>query len=106
MTEDAIAEVGIDEEHRLFVRPSSMAFPHIWRAAMEVYWDEEQKRLFSPKPREWTYEKWFNQIIWAAANEYGAWLRLTPETAWSGISDELRAQLQSAPLPPMASGHL
>ena len=72
---------------------------------MEVYWDEEQKRLFSPKPKDWTYVDWFNQIIWAAADEYGTWLRLSPGTVWSGVSDELRAGMQSAPLPPIASGH-
>jgi hypothetical protein len=103
MTQDTIVEVGIDEEQRLFVTPSSMAFPHIWRAAMEVHWDDEQKRLHSPVPREWTYVDWFNQIIWAAADEYGVWLRLTPETVWSGISDDLRAGMIAGPLPPIAS---
>ena len=103
MTRDTIAEVGIDEEHRLFVRPSSTTFPYVWRAAMEVYWDEKRNRLFSPKPKEWSYVDWFNQIIWAAADEYETWLRLTPETAWTGLSDELRTQMQSAPLPPIAN---
>ena len=72
---------------------------------MQVYWDEEQWRLFSPKPKDWTYVDWFSQIIWAAADEYGTWLRLSPDTVWSDVSDELRAGIQSAPLPPIASGH-
>ena len=70
---------------------------------MGVGWDEKEKRLFSPKPKEWTYVDWFTQIIWAAADEYGIWLRLTPDTVWLGVSDELRSGMQSAPIPPLAN---
>ena len=72
---------------------------------MQVYWDEEQKRLLSPKPQDWTYVDWFNQIIRAAADECGTWLRLTPDTVWSDVPEELRAEMESAPPPPSASGH-
>jgi len=103
MTEDTIAEVGIDQEQRLFVRPTSEAFPQIYRAAMGIDWDQEEEYLFAPAPKDWTYVNWFNQIIWAAADEYGVWLRLTPDTVWSGVSDELCAEIQSGPIPPIAT---
>lgn len=102
--EDKINEVGIDADGRLYVTPSSAAFPQIWRSAAQVHWDAAQGRLFSPKPRQWTYVDWFSQIIWVAADEYRIWLRLTPETAWSNVSDELRARMIAAPLPPIACG--
>jgi hypothetical protein len=70
---------------------------------MQVYWDEPRKRLFSPKPREWSYVDWFNQVVWAAADEYGTWLRLTPKTAWTNVPDSVRAAIISAPLPPIAT---
>jgi len=97
MTEDTIAEIGIDEAGRLYVRPSANSFEHIWRAAMEVTWDESKRRLFSPKPREWTYADWFKQILAAAADEYGASLTLTSDTAWINVSDTLRSEIEALP---------
>ena len=70
MTDDTIAEVGIDEEGRLYVRPSTQSFEHIWRAAMQVNWDVAQHRLFGPRPREWSYVDWFRKIVAALADEY------------------------------------
>ena len=95
--EDAIAEVGIDGEGRLYLRPCSMSFDHIWRAAMEVNWDASKRWLFGPKPREWTYADWFKQIVAAAADEYGARLRVTSETAWSNIPTALRNEIEALP---------
>jgi hypothetical protein len=102
MEQDTIAEVGIDEHKRL-CQTLKLTFPFVWRAAMEVYWDDERGRLFSPKPREWTYVNWFTQIVWAVADEYETWLQLTCETTRSNVSDHLRLQMIAAPLPPIAS---
>ena len=96
MIEDAISEVGISEDGGLYVRPSSTTFEHIWRAAVEVHWDLQNRRLFGPKPRGWTYVDWFKQIVAAAADEYGILLRLTPQTAWANISDTIRTEITSA----------
>jgi len=96
MQEDLIAEVGIDDEQRLWLRPSKVSFDCVYRAAMEVHWDDEQKRLFSPKPREWTYLQWFDQIITAAADEYGVRLKLTPSTLWRNVPDELKTSIQDS----------
>lgn len=95
MSEDTIAEVGIDDEGRLYVRPSAMSFEYIYRAAMEVNWDDAKRRLSSPKPREWSYVDWFKQIVSAALDEYGARLKLTAETVWSNVPAPLRDELQS-----------
>lgn len=94
MTQDAIAEVGIDEEGRLYVRPSTTSFEMVWRAAMEVHWDASRRRLFGPKPREWTYVDWFSQIL-AAAADGCTQLRLTPDTDWSNVPDSLRAEIET-----------
>ena len=65
---------------RLLVRPKVCTFPYIYRAAMEVGWDPDNRALFSPKPREWSYLRWFQQIVAAAADEYGVRLVVTPYT--------------------------
>ncbi len=98
MTEDAISEVGIDSEGRLYVRPSSVSFEYIYRAAMEVNWDAKERRLFSPRPREWTYADWFRQIVAAAADEYGIRLKLTIETTWSNIAEPLKNEIEAGGL--------
>lgn len=95
MVEDMIAEIGIDDEERLYVRPTSTSFPHIYRAAMEVGWDDKTGRLFSPKPRKWTYVDWFSQIIAAASDEYGTRLNVVAGTVFVNIPDTLRTEIQS-----------
>jgi len=93
---DTVEEVGIDEEGRLYLRPSLSSFDYIYRAAMEVNWDKANMRLFGGKPRQWSYLDWFRQIIGAARDEYGVDLGLTRSTIWSNISEELKAEIQAA----------
>jgi len=38
---------------------------------MEVNWDEDKKVLYSPKPLEWSYQRWFQQIKDAVKDECG-----------------------------------
>ncbi len=89
MRTDTIEAVGIDEGGSLWVKPAAATFPLIYREAMEVHWDAERLRLYSPKPREWSYGAWFRQIR-DAAREQGVELQLGPATSWSGIDPELQ----------------
>jgi hypothetical protein len=91
---DAIEAVGIDEQGSLWVKPAKSTFPYIYREAMEVHWDHGRRCLFSPVPREWSYGRWFQQIV-AAAREQGVSLEATPTTVWSNINGELRSELMS-----------
>ena len=95
-SEDSIAEVGIDGDDRLYVRPSAATFEHIYRAAMEVAWDGGTQRLLSPRPREWSYADWFSQILAAAANEYKVRLRLTGATVWTNVPEPVRLEIVNA----------
>lgn len=94
MTQDQIAEVRIDEDGRLCVVPTSASFPYIYREAMEVHWDDNSRFLYSPKPREWSYVRWFQQIL-AAAREQSSLLRLTSTTKWSGVPESIRAEIEA-----------
>lgn len=95
MQTQPIAEVGIDDEQRVFVRPVSGDFEHIYRAAMEVYWECATGRLSYPAPRNWTAPQWYQQIIAATADEYGIELQLTDETIWSNVPSNVRIQIET-----------
>jgi hypothetical protein len=77
---EEIGEVGIDVEERLYVKPVSRDFSHIYRAGMDVSWSPGGKFLYSPKPREWPYLKWYGQILGATKDEYGVSLVITENT--------------------------
>jgi hypothetical protein len=90
---DPIAEVGIDAQERLYVRPASVRFPQIYREARDVHWNAASSRLHSPKPREWSYARWFRHII-DVATAYGQPLCLAPATVWVNIPDQMKTELQ------------
>ena len=95
MVEDRIAEIGIDHDARLYVRPTGHTFPYIYQAAMEVGWDPVRGVLFSPRPRDWSYPDWFRQILAAVADEYGVRLSVGPEAIWTNVPDELRKRIET-----------
>lgn len=90
---EEIAEIGVDGAERLYVKPAAHDFTHIYRAAMEVNWSPEGKFLYSPKPREWSYLKWYGQILSAAKDEYGVSLVITENTRWVGVGDDLKNEI-------------
>jgi hypothetical protein len=64
---------------------------------MEVHWDAERRCLYSPKPREWTYARWFEQIR-NAAREQSVDLKLVQATEWFGVDAELQRTLIASDL--------
>ncbi|MFN4246390.1 MAG: hypothetical protein ACK4EY_01625 [Flavipsychrobacter sp.] len=95
MAIDEIIELGIDNEGRLYIKPSTSQFLYIYRLAAEVNWDNNEKILYSPKPRDWTYLKWYNHII-TTAIEYGHQLQLTEKTEWVNVPDDLKTEILSS----------
>lgn len=94
MNADTIEAIGFDLEGSLWVMPRSAEFPMIYREASEVRWDHVERRLYTPKPREWGYVDWFLHIL-STVRETGTELRLTPDTEWVGIDAELRCKLEA-----------
>ncbi len=92
MVKDKIIEIGIDEKEQIYIMPASKEFPYMYREAMEVHWDPKRKVLHSPKPREWTYLNWFNQIT-DAAREQGCELIITSSSKWKNISIDLKDEI-------------
>ena len=92
MEQDQIKEIGVDDKGRLYITPLSKEFPYIYREAMEVHWDRENKFLYSPKPREWSYFDWFKQII-LAAKKQSCFLYTAENTTWINIPNDLKSEI-------------
>jgi hypothetical protein len=90
---DEILEIAIDESERLLIKPKNTKFTLIYRTATEVHWDEKLLSLYSPKPREWTYFKWYQHILNIAEVECNTKLILTSRTIWTNITNELKKQI-------------
>ena len=90
---DKIKEIDIDDKERLFIKPEKELFTLIYRTATEVHWDNKERYLYSPKPREWTYLDWFKHILNVTETEYNCKLSLTQNTAWTNIPESLKNQI-------------
>lgn len=88
--QDEIAEIGIDDKERLFIKPTKERFTLIYRTATEVHWDEKENFLYSPKPREWSYFAWFRQITSIVETECNCKLFFTNRIIWINIPNELK----------------
>jgi hypothetical protein len=93
MKTDQIAEIGIDEQERLYIKPSTARFDFIYRTATEVHWDASGLFLFSPKPRAWTYLDWYLHIVHVVNIDCGYQLKLSDVTIWTNISKELKQEI-------------
>jgi hypothetical protein len=95
-----VAEVSIDESGRLLIRPREPddSFQFVYRAAAEVGWDPVQACFTCPKPREWSYVRWFQQARSAVGSELGWTLKVTRRTTWTNIPDVLREEIRAASL--------
>lgn len=91
--QDEIEEIGIDDESRLYIKPSSAAFPMIYREAMEVHWNKNTKSLYGGIPRQWSHFDWYKQIIKGASIQ-GCLLKLSAQTKWVNIPQELKAEIE------------
>ena len=92
---EAILEVGVGADERLFVRPVETDFAQIFRTASGVTWNEEKRALVGSEPRKWSSSRWFEQILCVAADEYDIALQLTPSTEWSAVDRESQREMES-----------
>jgi len=90
---DKIERIGIDEDERLYVKPSTQLFPLVYRESMEIHWNSERGYLYGAVPRKWSYIDWFNHILWAAL-EQGCELVVTSGTSWVNVPLELQQEIE------------
>lgn len=98
---DRIIEIAIDDQKRLCLTPVSSTFPMIYREAMDVHWDAEKSRIYSRIPEEWSYARWFRQIV-AAAKVHGVHLSLDPGARWLNVPNAIKAEITKAAANPKA----
>lgn len=91
-----IEDVHLDNEHGLRVRPIAGDFEYIYRDASGIRWDRSHRSLIAYEPDRWVPIEVFQQMLFAARNEYGVTLFTTRETRYSGISDDLRSAIESS----------
>jgi hypothetical protein len=93
-----VADISIDEDGRLRIRPRQAEdiFQYVYRAAAEIQWDGDQACFATPKPREWSYLQWFQHARIAIRSELGRDFELDARTTWANIPDVLRAEISSA----------
>lgn len=92
MEHDEIIEIGIDSDGRLYLVPFSKQFPYIYREAKEVSWHPERKCLCSPKPKEWSYARWYKQIL-NAVEEQSCILSLSKTVKWVAVPESLKLEI-------------
>ena len=92
---EQISEIGIDTLERLYVKPEKEKFTMIYRTATEVHWDASGGYLHSPKPREWSYLKWYQHITSVILSECNVQLTITDSTQWSNIDAALTEQIRN-----------
>ena len=105
MSTISIEEISIDDAGRLLVRPTIQTgsdFAFIYRAAVGVNWDADSRSLVAPKPTEWSYLDWFQNIVAAVRSEYGDQLALSSRTHWRNVPGDLRDQIEQAAGEPAA----
>lgn len=92
-----VAAIVIDVDGRLLIRPQEVrsSFEYVYRAAAEVTWEEARSCFVCPRPREWSYSRWFQQARDAVRGELGLEFKITPSTAWINVTDALREDICS-----------
>jgi len=92
MDTDNIVRIELDNQGRLLIKPATKKFTMIYRTASEVHWDQNFESLYSPMPRDWSYQQWFEHII-EVTKDCGCELLITSETEWQNISEDLKSQI-------------
>jgi hypothetical protein len=92
-----VAEISVDDDGRLLIRPweANDAYQYVYRAAAQISWDPAIACFVCPKPREWSYTRWFRHARDAIRSELGCDFEITDRTAWTNVPDVLRDEISS-----------
>ncbi|OUS12939.1 hypothetical protein A9Q89_04560 [Gammaproteobacteria bacterium 53_120_T64] len=66
------------------------SYQHVYRAAAGVYWDNEIYGFKSTEPKDFSYPKWFQQIIEVVKSEMGIQLQLANTVSWVNVPEEVK----------------
>ena len=90
-----IAEVTIDRDGRMLLKPADTLFDDLHMAgAWGFRWDAPTQSLAIPQPREWTYRDWFDHVVKIISSQYGVLLKLSPQTRWTSVPSSVRDEIE------------
>jgi hypothetical protein len=95
MKTEAISIIWIDDSNRLCIQPDNMTFEMIYRSAMGVQWNTENRHLYSQVLNSGTPIDWFHQILAAVEIEYGYRLCITEKTKWKNIDTPFKMLIET-----------
>ena len=101
MTPLPIQRIAIDETGRLVIQPElspGQNLASVYRSAMGVHWDDELRALYCPRPKNWSYVRWFKQAVAAVASEYGLSITIVASTNWVNVPNEIQTEIRNAAL--------
>jgi hypothetical protein len=90
-----IEKIAIDKKGILSVTPEIDSFCMIYRSATGVYWNKDEKYLYfhSPVKEEKEVLKAYTQIMEAVKSEYGKVLKVSLNTSYENISENIKKQI-------------
>lgn len=90
-----IEKIAIDKKGILSITPKRDGFCMIYRSAMGVYWNNDENFLYfnSPVKQEKDILKAYTQIISAVKSEYGKVLKVSLNTSYENISENVKKQI-------------
>ena len=89
-----IAEIRLENDSKLIVKPVTGAFPYIYRAGLSVYWDDAGQYLYTDLFQGQSLPGGFKRLAKAAQEEYNIILKITDRTVWEGIPTAVRGMPQ------------
>lgn len=93
-----IVKISILNSGELEVRPIENwknLFQFIYRAATGVHWNEKTQSFFTPKPKQFSYSEWYENIISSVSSEIGVKLETTHRTTYKNIPKTLKEKLEN-----------
>lgn len=90
-----IEKIELSNDNILYVTPKNYCFTYIYRSAMGVHWDIADKSLYfvSPIKQENDILKAYKQIISALQNEYGKTLKVSSNTEYDNLTENMKNEI-------------
>lgn len=93
-----IEKVAVLEDGRTAVFPELMKgmWQYVYREAAGVYWEPDLGCFVSTPPREWTPQKWYQQIVSVVRSGLGLEMFVSPETKYESRGEKFDESIKIA----------
>ena len=91
-----VSKIEILGSGELSVTPSvnwNNMFQSIYRAASGVAWNEATNSFVTPKPKEWSYIDWYENLVASVVSEMGINLKIAPNTEWINVPNNVQKKI-------------